>query len=89
MLGRELLPGFAGAGLQEEWRALRTRLADMRARDVEEAADVVDFADAGRIGVDTLLTVKDDGVVTPGGFKELIDYLHVFFGLGVAVVVLV
>jgi len=70
------------------WRALGRRLAEVRTGDFEVFADVVDFADAGGFGVDAALAVEDDGVAAPGGFPEFVGYFDVFFGDGVAVVVL-
>lgn len=63
-------------------------MAEMRAGDFEVFADVVNFADAGGFGVDAALAVEDDGVAAPGRFPEFVGYFDVFFGDGVAVVVL-
>lgn len=89
MLRRKGLSCFRGTRLQDQGRALGTGLADVRTGDVEVFADVVDFADAGGFGVDAALAVEDDGVGAPGGFPEFVGDFDVFFGDGVAVVVLV
>lgn len=47
------------------------------------------MADAGGFGVDAALAVEDDSVRAPGGFPKLVGYFNVFFGDGIAVVVLV
>lgn len=66
VLRRKGLPGFGGAGLQDERGALGTRLAKVRAGDFEVFALVVDFTDAVWFGVDAALAVQDDGVGAPG-----------------------
>jgi hypothetical protein len=88
MLSSKRAPSSARPGLHYHRRALRRRLADVRAGDGEVFALVVDFADEGRVGVDSGLGVELDCVGAPGGIPEFVDDGHVFFADGVALVVL-
>lgn len=77
----------ARSGLHYHGCALRRRLADMRPRDGEVFALVVDFADQRRISVNSGFGVELDCVRAPGRIPQLVDDGHVFFANGVALVV--
>ena len=47
---------------------------------------MVDVTHLGRIGVDTTLAIKNNGIVIPGTFPQLVEYIQVFIRNLVAVV---
>ena len=76
-----------GAGLVEHGCALRRRLAEMQCVKAIVLAGMADAAHARRVGKDPLLAIDDDGVIRPAPLPERVDYVHVLFRHGVAVVV--
>ncbi len=87
VLGGERAAPRGGAGLEKDRRALRAGLGDVRPDDVEVLADVVDVVDLGRVGVDAVGGVLDDGVVVPAALEQLVDDVEVLVGPLVALVV--
>lgn len=88
MLRSKDLSRFARPRLEQQWRPLWTRLDDVWAWHVKEAAVMADGAYEVRRGVYAFFAVELDGVVAPRGLQELVHDFHVFLGLGVAVIVL-
>ena len=87
MLAAEAAAGLGHAGLEQQRRALRGRLAEVRAGDGEVPALVVDRPHRVWLDVDAAFPVGDDGVVPEAALPQLVEHVHVLVGDGVALVV--
>ena len=88
MLGGEESARPGRAGLEQERRALRAWVSDVRAGHVEELALVVYLPYQLWVGVYSLFAVQPYGIVPPGRLEELVYDLEVLLRLGVTVIVL-
>jgi hypothetical protein len=59
------LASLGGTGLQQQGGSLGARRADVRARDCEELAVVIDLTNAVRVGINTCLFVEFNSIISP------------------------
>ena len=77
MLGAEFSPRLGSAGSEKQGRALRTRFAQMRSRDLEIVSFVMNLPHPLRDRILPFLHIADDGIITPTAFPELIHCIHI------------
>ena len=82
MTSGELAAPLRRPGLEQQRRALRRRLAQMRPGHLVVRPDVVDGVHLGRVGVHAPGAVGDDRVVLPAGLPQLVGDLEVLVGPG-------
>lgn len=75
--------------MQDDRCPLRTWLAQMRARDIEIFALVVDLSDSCWVCVNPTLAVTNHRVLSPRGFPEFIGNLDILLCEKIAVVMLI
>src|SRR4029453_16726953 len=76
-----------GPGLVEQRRALRRRLAEVIAGDLEELALVPDLVNLLRPGEDAPRAIADDRALLPAALEQLVENLDILVRHLVAVVV--
>ena len=87
-MGRgELPPALRRAGLEEERRALRRGLGEMRPLHRVVGAVMVDGVDLRGVGVDAASGVAQHGVILPASLPQLVGDLQILLGARVALVV--
>ena len=87
MPGSERFSRSRCAGLVEQRRALRRRLAQVIAGNVEVFPLVTDLMHLLGIGEDALLAVADDGALLPAALEQLVEDFDIFLGHLIPVVV--
>src|SRR5262245_45101118 len=87
MLGGEL-PALGGsAGLKQDGRALRRRLANVVGLHSKIFPLMTDFMNLLRPGEDPVYFVAQDGAVLPASLPKLIDHFHVLAGQYISLIV--
>ena len=71
-------PGRRPRRLNEQGRTLARRRAQMRTRHPEVFADMVYLPDFGWVRVNSVFAIKDDRIVVPGSFPELVKDVEIF-----------